>query len=135
MIKRSSKPYLIRALYEWIADNDCTPYIVVNATKKNITVPQQYIESGKIILNIAMRAVRHLDLGMEAISFQARFNGQVEDIFVPVYAVEAIYAKETGQGMTFEEESEDAYQVSEAPKDEEKPSSPPKGKPFLTIVK
>ncbi|MFW2372291.1 MAG: ClpXP protease specificity-enhancing factor [Gammaproteobacteria bacterium] len=100
----SSRPYLIRALYQWIVDNGVTPYILVDAGYAGVNVPDQYIQDNKIVLNIAPMAVRSLTLGDQEISFNARFGGQPTDIYVPTEAVLAIYARENGQGMMFNEE-------------------------------
>jgi len=102
----SSRPYLIRALYEWLADNDLTPYLAVDATIENVMVPSQHIQDGQIVLNIAMSAVRELDISNEAVTFSARFGGVPQQVYVPVAAVLAIYAKENGQGMAFGHEPE-----------------------------
>lgn len=102
----SSRPYLIRALYEWLADNDLTPYLAVDATIENVMVPSQHIQDGQIVLNIAMTAVRELDISNEAVTFSARFGGVPQQVYVPVAAVLAIYAKENGQGMAFGHEPE-----------------------------
>ena len=98
-----SQPYLLRAIYEWIVDNDMTPYVLVNAQNDEVHVPTKYVDNGKIVLNIAPRAVSHLDLGNDAIMFNARFSGNPTDVSFPVSAVMAIYAKENGQGMVFNE--------------------------------
>jgi stringent starvation protein B len=101
----SSRPYFIRALYEWIVDNSLTPYLVVFARADGVQVPQQYVnKDGQIVLNIAPRAVIGLDLGNQGVSFNARFGGIPTDIFVPCHAILGIYAKENGQGMMFEPE-------------------------------
>jgi stringent starvation protein B len=100
----SSRPYLIRALYQWIVDNGVTPYILVDATLDGVDVPPQHIQDNKIILNIAPMAVQGLTLGDELISFSARFSGQSVHLTVPTSAVLAIYARENGQGMMFNEE-------------------------------
>lgn len=100
----SSRPYLIRALYQWIVDNGVTPYILVDAAAEGVAVPSQYIQDNKIVLNIAPMAVRSLTLGDDEISFNARFSGKSTDIHVPTEAVLAIYARENGQGMMFTEE-------------------------------
>ena len=102
----SSRPYLIRALYEWLADNDLTPYLAVDATIENVMVPSQHIQDGQIVLNIAMSAVRELDISNEAITFSARFGGVPQQVYIPSAAVIAIYAKENGQGMAFGHEPE-----------------------------
>lgn len=100
----STRPYLIRAFYDWIVDNDCTPHIVVNAEFLGTEVPREYIDSGQIVLNIAMSAVQALELSNETISFQARFGGIARSVNIPTNAVMAIYAKENGRGMVFTEE-------------------------------
>lgn len=103
----STRPYLIRAFYEWIVDNHCTPHIVVNATLDGVEAPQEYIENGQIVLNISMNAVHGLRLGDKAVEFQARFGGQVKPIYAPIHAILAIYARENGRGMVFAEEEEE----------------------------
>ncbi|MGM8227096.1 ClpXP protease specificity-enhancing factor [Cellvibrio sp. ARAG 10.3] len=106
MSMTSSRPYMIRALYEWIVDNNCTPYILVDAHVQGVEVPQQYVnKDGQIILNIAPSALKDLFIGLEAISFSARFGGVPFDLFIPCGAVLGIYARENGQGMMFEAES------------------------------
>ena len=100
----SSRPYLIRALYQWILDNGLTPYILVDAAIDDVVVPMQFVQDGKVVLNIVPTAVQDLLLDDEMISFGARFSGKAMDVFVPVQAVLAIYAKENGQGMMFNEE-------------------------------
>lgn len=102
-----SRPYLIRAIHEWIIDNDLTPHILVNALAPDIQVPEKYIENGRIILNINGTAVRNLELGNEWIQFDARFDGQSMTVSVPTGAVLAIYARENGQGMVLEEDDDD----------------------------
>lgn len=101
----SNKPYFIRALYEWILDNNCTPHIVVDATLPFVEVPEQFISEGKIILNILPSATQYLDLGDEWISFSARFSGIAQEINIPIGAIIAIYAQENGEGMGFETEA------------------------------
>lgn len=123
----SSRPYLIRALYEWLADNDLTPYIAVDATIDNVMVPEQHVHDGQIVLNIAMSAVRELDISNEAITFSARFGGVPQHVYVPVMAVMAIYARENAQGMAFGQEPE-------VPDPEPEPSGPSGGDKVLTSV-
>lgn len=124
----SSRPYLIRALHEWIIDNGLTPHIVVNAEREDVQVPARYIEDGKIILNVAPQAVRGLSLGNGAIEFSARFAGTSFQIDVPVGAVLAVYAKENGVGMTFQEEQPEGDPP--AGRSEDKPT-----RPSLRVVK
>ncbi len=97
----SSRPYLIRALHDWISDSGMTPYLLVDATAPGVEVPQQFVENGKIVLNISSRACANLVLGNEQLQFNARFAGQPMMVVVPVHAVLAIYARENGQGMMF----------------------------------
>lgn len=144
----SNRPYLLRALYEWINDNNLTPYILVDATQPDVVVPASTVKDGKVVLNIAMRAVEALELGNEALSFKARFGGVSQFLYVPVAAVLAIYAQETGQGMMLpadeaatEEEGLDAYEpdphssaLDGDPEDPPKPPAPGKGG-HLRIVK
>ena len=103
----SSRPYLIRALYEWIADNGMTPHLLVDATAAGVDVPEHAVQDGKITLNVGMQAVSGLTLENDAIAFSARFSGVSHDIFVPPDAVLAIYARENGQGMMFPQDGED----------------------------
>ncbi|MDW8479299.1 MAG: ClpXP protease specificity-enhancing factor [Xanthomonadales bacterium] len=96
-----SRPYLLRALYDWISDNGLTPHIVVDATVPGVEVPAFAVRDGKVVLNIALRAVDQLDLGNERLSFLARFGGVSHAVSIPVAAVTAIYARENGVGMAF----------------------------------
>ncbi|MDX1811277.1 MAG: ClpXP protease specificity-enhancing factor [Gammaproteobacteria bacterium] len=123
----SSRPYLLRALYDWINDNQMTAHIVVNADVDQVIVPRQFVEAGKIVLNISPSAVQGLELTNDFVSFSARFSGKAMDIFVPVYAVLAIYAKENGQGMVFSDEPG-------APPPEN-PDDTPDDRPKLRLVK
>ena len=100
----SHRPYLLRALYAWIADNDMTPHLLVDASRPGVQVPAFAVNDGKVVLNVAARAVSALEMGNEAIVFTARFGGVSHSVWVPVMAVIAIYARETGQGMALPEE-------------------------------
>ncbi|MCG6886171.1 MAG: ClpXP protease specificity-enhancing factor [Proteobacteria bacterium] len=122
-----SQPYLVRAIYEWIVDNDLTPYVLVNAETEEARVPSQYIENGKIVLNLGPIAVNNLDMGNEYINFNARFGGKAMDVSFPVATVLAIYAKENGQGMVFNEQDGDN------PPSGSEPDKP--GRPSLKLVK
>lgn len=97
----SSRPYLIRAIHEWILDNEMTPHLLVNMEGEGVDVPAQHGQNGKIVLNISPLAVEGLMLGNDAIGFRARFGGMATDVHVPVAAVLAIYARENGRGMVF----------------------------------
>lgn len=101
----SHRPYLLRALYEWIADNDMTPHLLVDATRDGVQVPLQAVSEGRIVLNVAQQAVSGLEMGNDLIRFNARFGGISQSVMVPVPAVVAIYARETGQGMVLPEEA------------------------------
>lgn len=101
---RSSRPYLIRALSEWILDNHSTPYVVVDASLPGVHVPVDFIANGQIVLNISPSAVRGLSIQNDALQFSARFGGVPMQVYVPISAVLAIYAKENGQGMVFGQE-------------------------------
>lgn len=102
MSMTSYRGYLIRALNEWILDNDCTPYILVNAMQDEVDVPRQYVRDGQIVLNISPAAVHGLQVTNDMLSFSARFGGRPMEVFVPVSAVMGIYARENGQGMVFD---------------------------------
>lgn len=121
------KPYLIRSIYEWIIDNDLTPYLLVDAENSSAILPVQLIEDGKILLNIRPEATDALSLGNELVEFNARFGGKPMHIVVPVIAVLAIYAKENGKGMVFDHEDEG----EETPPPENKPPV----KPTLRLVR
>jgi stringent starvation protein B len=97
----SNHPYLIRALYQWLLDNELTPHLLVEVVDDSVVVPQQYVEDGRIILNISPTAVQQLELGNELITFNARFGGTAMQVVVPTTAVLGIYAKESGHGMLF----------------------------------
>ena len=101
----SNRPYLLRAVHEWICDNGLTPHIVVDAGKPGVQVPPQAVSEGRVVLNLAPRAVAHLEIGNDAITFMARFGGVSQSVNVPVAAVQAIYARENGQGMLLAEDA------------------------------
>lgn len=105
------RPYLVRAYYEWLLDNDLTPHLVVDAMLPNVRVPMEFVRDGQIVLNIAPRAVGNLELGNDAVRFNARFGGVPQQVDVPLAAVLALYARENGAGTLFEPEV--AYDVPE----------------------
>jgi len=123
----STRPYLVRAIYDWITDNKLTPYILVNAQIPAMKIPERYVDNGRIILNISYRAVRELQLENDRINFNARFDGQPMNVSIPMQAVIAIYAKENGQGMVLDEQNGNPPP----------PEPPPEkvSKPHLTLVK
>lgn len=102
MSMTSHRPYLVRALYEWILDNNCTPYILVNALEQGVEVPQNHVKDGQIVLNISPVAVQGLLVTNEGLEFNGRFGGIPTRVYVPSVAIMGIYAKENGQGMIFE---------------------------------
>ena len=122
------KPYLIRAVYEWIVDNNLTPHLLINAGNNKGTLPVDFIEDGKIVLNIRPQAVEALSLGNDLIEFNARFSGKPMTITASVNAVLAIYAKENGKGLVFDQENNDG---DETPP----PEQPMPSKPSLRVVK
>ncbi len=129
-----TRPYLIRALYEWIEDNAMTPHLLVNAEAPGVSVPKQHVRDGQIVLNINAAAVRDLRLGNDWIEFSARFGGVARSVQIPVPAVQAIYARENGQGMAFgEEKGSDELPEPDAPPPE-KPAARAR-RPVLKIVK
>lgn len=103
----SNRPYLLRALYDWICDNHLTPYLLVDATGDDLNIPHEFVEDGKIVLNISPSAVRDLDLSNDYINFKARFSGKSMNVYFPNESVQAIYAKENGRGMIFPEEDQE----------------------------
>jgi stringent starvation protein B len=145
---------MLRAFYEWMVDNDLTPHLVVSADLPGVKVPIEFVQDGQIILNVTPRAVGNLELGNDAVMFNARFSGRPHSIIVPIYAVQAIYARENGAGTMFE--PEDAYEqgeieglenlnnpisiaseAEEDPDDQDPDDEPPRprGKPSLRVVK
>jgi len=145
----SHRPYLLRALYEWIADNGLTPHLLVDATRPGVRVPTHAVKDGRIVLNIAERAVAHLQMDNDDVRFSARFGGVSHAVIVPIDAVLAVYARENGQGMELPpdivaqgsappaQSVESASASDDTPPDDEPPSSepPPKRGGHLRIVK
>ncbi len=128
-----SRPYLLRALYEWLVDNQCTPHIVVDTTVKGVMVPEQFVSDGQIVLNINSSAVQSLELGEHAVTFNARFGGVPMNVYVPMVAVMAIYAKESGMGMGFG--MEPGVEFFEQPEPPTTPDPAPTKRPKLQVVK
>ena len=123
------KPYLIRAVYEWIVDNNLTPHLLVNADNNQGILPVDYVEDGRIVLNIRPQAVEALSLGNELIEFNARFSGKPMTITASVNAVMAIFAKENGKGLVFDQENDDSG-LPEPPPENKSPT-----KPSLRVIK
>jgi len=126
----SSRPYIMRALYEWIVDNDFTPYVLVDASLEGVVVPQQFVKDNQIVLNISPDAVVDLNISNQAVAFNGRFGGVATDVFVPISAVVGIYARENGQGMVFDPE-----EVVSPPDDTPPDPNKPEKRPSLKIVK
>lgn len=146
MTMTSHRPYMIRALNEWILENNCTPYILVNAYAKDVQVPQNFVKDGQIILNISPLAVQDLVILVDGIEFNGRFGGIPTRVYVPTVAVLGIYAKENGQGMIFD--TDDPIPEPPEPDPDKKPAQdekadkagktrakPKSGRPDLKIVK
>jgi stringent starvation protein B len=135
----SHRPYLLRALNEWIADNGMTPHLPVDAARPGVQVPQQAVSDGKVVLNIAERAVARLLIDNDTVSFTARFGGVSHPVVVPIAAVLAIYARETGQGMALPDDvatsgpQEDVEVSEEPPPDDSTPTPPRRG--HLRLIK
>ena len=130
----SNRPYLLRALYEWIGDNDMTPHLLVDATCEGVQVPKAAVKDGRVVLNIAARAVAGLDMGNRELRFKARFGGVSHTVAVPMPAILAIYAQETGQGMMLPEDG--ASVADDGPDDAPPPGDDgPKRGGHLRVVK
>lgn len=129
----SLKPYLIRSIYDWILDNNLTPHLLVDASHPHAQLPQEYIDDGKIILNVRPAAIQGLQLANDFVEFNARFNGQPTHIIAPVPAILAIYAQENGKGMVFDDVLED--QIDEDNELPPEPEPPNPKHPHLRIVK
>ncbi|WP_280546697.1 MULTISPECIES: ClpXP protease specificity-enhancing factor [unclassified Halomonas] len=150
---QSSRPYIARALYQWLLDNDLTPYIVVDAEQAGVEVPRQFVQNGQIVLNLAPTAVRDFAMENAAVSFSARFGGRPMQVMVPIEALIAIYARESGVGMVFghepvipveaaeAEEKEprlnEVESADDAPSEEDQGDEAPprKGRPSLRVIK
>lgn len=148
-----NQPYLLKAFFDWIVDNQMTPYIVVDATNELVEVPQEFVKEGQIVLNVSPSACVNFAMDLEFISFQARFGGQPQNISMPCQAVMAIYARENGAGTVFaveedltateaektieddtEQSTRPSADVNEADSDNA-PVPPKKGKPNLKVIK
>ena len=117
-------------MHEWMGDNGHTPHIVIDASVDGVIVPREHVKDGKIILNISGSAAHNLKLNNNAVSFRARFSGVPFDVWVPMKSVLGIYARETGQGMIFSHDSDDADTSTST-----EPVEPPRSRPHLKVVK
>jgi stringent starvation protein B len=102
----ATRPYLVRAMHEWMSDNNLTPFLLVDAFVEGVEVPQAYVKNGRIVLNIASSAVRDLQLHLEFVAFTAKFSGIVYEIYVPIQAILAVYAQENNRGIFFEQDGD-----------------------------
>ena len=127
-----SKPYVVRAIYDWIVDNNCTPHVLIDAQSEGVMVPLDYVTEGQIVLNISPTAVVSLNLGNDAIAFSGRFGGVPMDVFLPLDSVLGIYARENGQGMIFEDD--DDIDGSNPPPEPDPISPRSARKPSLKLV-
>lgn len=126
-----SKPYLIRGLYEWLLDNDVTPYVLVDTSSEAVEIPKGIASDGKVVLNLSPGAIQNLEMTNEYLSFSARFSGVAQNVYCPILSVLAIYAKENGEGMMFAEDNQ-----PEEPTADDKPATDKKSKrPGLKVVK
>tara|TARA_Y100001935_G_C17304854_1_gene511618 strand:- start:229 stop:660 length:432 start_codon:yes stop_codon:yes gene_type:complete len=135
IILTSNRPYLIRALYEWLIDNEQTPHLLVDAQHESVLVPTEHVEDGRIVLNISPSAIYDFDLGNEAITFRARFGGKSYEIHIPPDAVLGIYSQENGQGMLFPEDHEPDDPSSGPGGSNQLKKNIERGKPSLKVVK
>ena len=136
---RSRRPYLLRAMHEWMGDSGFTPHVIVDATRPGVAVPAAFVKDGKIVLNISLSATQRLQLLNESLQFDARFSGVVHHVHVPITAVLGIYARETGEGMVFNENEPEApgptppHEPAPAPSGGKPGGEPKRAK--LTVVK
>ena len=135
-----TRPYLARAIYEWICDNNLTPHLLVDATQPYTDVPTQFVQDGQIVLNIVPHAVHMLNISNDAVTFSARFGGVSKDIYVPISAVLGLYARENGQGLFFDPDEYANVQIDEdvlesnTSEEVETKTEAPKKKPSLRIL-
>ena len=145
MSRKPKRPYLLRALYDWIVDSDMTPYVLVDANAEDVAVPREYVQDGKIVLNLSPQAVRDFALDDSVLVCSSRFGGRPFALHLPLPSIQAIYARETGEGMIFDDEGETptgppAPAASTKPAGSTKPDDDPKppggsGGGHLKVVK
>lgn len=137
----STRPYLLRALYQWVLDNQCTPHVLIDASMAGVQVPPSVVKDGQVVLNISPTAVAHLDLGNDALSLNARFGGVSHRVYAPVGAILALYARENGQGMMFPPEpaetqiEDNGVEMAAEPAETDPIKPPARGRPSLKVVK
>ena len=129
------RPYLLRAMHEWISDSGCTPHVIVDASQPGVEVPAAYVKDGKIVLNLSTSATQRLQLKNDGVQFDARFAGVVHHVRVPMSAVLGIYARETGEGMIFSESEPEAPPPAAPAPDAAGGETPGRRRAKLTVVK
>jgi len=130
----SNRPYLMRAIFEWIIDNGLTPHVLIDAEVPEVQVPRQYVDEGRIILNISPSAVQNFSIDNQWLSFNARFGGKPFEIFAPIHAIRAVYAAENSEGMMFEPMPESEVEPPTEPEPDPEPPKP-SSRPSLRVVK
>jgi stringent starvation protein B len=126
----TKRPYLLRAMHEWMTDSGHTPHVIVDAERAGSEIPLAYVKDGKIVLNLSLTATQRLRLGNEDVEFDARFSGVVQHVRFPLNSVLGIYARETGEGMVFSEADLGPEPPNRPPPDEDRPK-----RPQLKVVK
>ncbi|MDA8645945.1 ClpXP protease specificity-enhancing factor [Porticoccaceae bacterium] len=133
----SNRPYLVRAFFDWIVDNQCTPHVIVDASYDGVSVPLDFVKDGQIVLNIAPRAVSNFIMSHESVSFSTRFSGVPVDLYLPSLSIVGIYAQENGRGMMFEQDDDPPPKPSKTIEQESSSASTSRktSKPSLRIIK
>lgn len=133
----SQRPYLVRAIHEWICDNGETPVILVDASRDGVEVPRAYVADGRIVLNVSPQATDGLRLGNDTIEFSARFGGRPESVSLPVGAVLAVYSRESQHGMLFavDDDIDVASSGFDDGPDDDGPGAPPRDRSHLRVIK
>jgi stringent starvation protein B len=130
------RPYLLRALHQWMIDNNQTPYLVVDAAHAGVVVPEEHVQEGRITLNLSYSATSNLAMGNDEICFDARFGGVARRVFIPMPAVLGIYARESGEGLVFPPDEYQAAADADPGKPDPDPPDPPSPRrPSLKVVK
>ncbi len=131
----SRRPYLLRAMHEWISDSGYTPHVIVDALQAGVEVPAAYVKEGKIVLNLSVSATQRLQLANDSVQFDARFAGVVHHVRVPMQAILGVYARETGEGMIFSETDPDGSPPTPAAPQTPSSEAPERRRAKLTVVK
>ena len=130
----SSKPHLLRAMFDWILESDCTPHLVVDVHVEGVSVPMEFVQDGRIVLNIAPRATKDFLMDGDGVSFNTRFSGVPHSVFAPIDAIEGIYARENGEGMMFEQEVMDNSKSASKPTNNQTRQPEKRTRPALEAV-